>query len=190
MEKQKTSPQLVQLKEFEYSGTLVFAGISPIGEMIAIRQVCENLGIDSKWQREKLKSDSYFGSVGGMEKIIAKDGKSYMTYCLPAMDLHMWLWNLNPTPNMNLQVWESYKKGLVKHILAMLKISLDKIEEMISETQYVKEMKDTQKQIDELENKISKTSSDLTEMKKEKKGLEEKRAYLLRENPNQLKLSI
>ncbi len=169
--KEKTSPQLVVLKEFEYSGTLVFAGISPLGEMIAIRQVCENLGIDRKWQQEKLKSDPYFGSVGGMEKVMAKDGKYYPTYCLPAMDVHAWLWNLKPTPNMNLNVWESYKNGLVKHILTMLKVSLDKIQEMKSDNDVLKHVQNLTVEIRDMDSQILRIKKTLTEVEKKKAEL-------------------
>ncbi len=145
-----------------------------MGEMIALKQVCENLGISRRWQQEKLKSDPYFSSVGRMEKILAKDGKSYMTYCLPAMDMHMWLWNLNPIANMNFEVWESYKKGLVKHILAMLKMSLDKIQEMASENGVLKDVQNITVRIREMD-------SEILEIKRSLSQIEKKRAALIAE---------
>jgi len=61
----KTSPQLGFLQEYEFSKTHVLAGISPLGEMIAIRPVCENMGIDRKWQQDKIKANPHLSSVGG-----------------------------------------------------------------------------------------------------------------------------
>lgn len=190
MEKgKKPSPQLKILKEFEFEKTRVFAGISPHGEMVAIKHVCENLGIDRRWQQEKIQNDPYLSSVGGMEKIYANDGKSYDTYCLPAMDLQVWLWNLKPTPNMNLEVWDSYKKGLVKYLLMMLKTSLDKVEELQTETGFLVEMRDLQKKIDKLDKDISEKSSILSELKKDKNNLQQQLNHLLRSDPAQLKLN-
>ncbi|MEX2369043.1 MAG: phage antirepressor N-terminal domain-containing protein [Candidatus Paceibacterota bacterium] len=128
MDKEKnTSPQYGILQEYEYSKTLVLAGISPLGEMIAIKPVCENMGIDRKWQQDKIKADPYLGSTGGMVKVVAQDGKLREMYCLPPQAFQDWLYGLTATENMNREVWEDYKKGLVLHLLIMLKVSFEEI---------------------------------------------------------------
>jgi hypothetical protein len=190
MNTKKTSPQLKILKEFKFDNTRVFAGISTLGEMVAIRHVCENLGIDRKWQQKKIQNDPYLSSVGGMEKIYAEDGKPYDTYCLPAMDLQVWLWSLKPTPKMNLEVWESYKKGLVKYLLMMLKVSLDKVQELKNDSEYVAEIRNLQKDIDDRDAVIAIKTSELTELKRLRNNVQIELNQLLRSDPAQLRLEL
>lgn len=131
MEKSQTnSPQLNSLRKFEYQKTAVYAGNFPPGEMIAIRPVCENLGIDRRWQQQKIQSDSGLSQLGGMYKSTGSDGKAYEMYCLPPDAFQEWLWKLGPMDNMNVALYEDYKKGLVVHLLLMLKISLDEIKRL------------------------------------------------------------
>ncbi len=188
--KNQTSPQLGILKEFEYEKTRVFAGISPLGEMVAIKQVCENLSIDRKWQQDKIKSDPYLSSVGGMVKIVASDGKSYPTYCLPAMDFHMWLWNITPTAKMNLAVWESYKRGLVKHLMQMLKISLDEIQKNSRVKETFDELKNLHKRKTEKERLLSENQAEARSIKSELIQIQGEIDRILGQNFNQLSIPM
>src|SRR5690606_25357008 len=67
------------------------------------------------------------GPTGGMVKSPSADGKLRDMYCLPPESIQHWLWNLTATENINIKLWEQYKKSLVVHLLMMLKISLDEI---------------------------------------------------------------
>ena len=137
MNLQKTSPQFGILGEYEYQKTAVLAANSPLGEMIAIRPICENLGIDRKWQQDKIKNDPTLGPTGGMVKSVSSDGKLRDMYCLPPVSIQHWLWTLTATENINVGLWEEYKKGLVLHLLTMLKISMDEINRLRNvETRY------------------------------------------------------
>lgn len=127
---QTTSEQLVPLKEYNYAGTTVIAGISRTLEVIALKSVCENLRISWSWQFEQLKNDSHLSQLFGKEKIMSKDGKTYDMICLPYHEFQNWLWSLKPTPKMNIELWEEYKKGLVVYLLMMLKVSLDEIKRL------------------------------------------------------------
>lgn len=132
MSHQNTSEQLNSLKEFEYEKTSVLAGIPRMVEMIALKPVCENLQISWSWQFEQLKNDERFNQLFGKEKVLSKDGKSYQMICLPPTAFQNWLWTINPTENMNIELWETYKKGLVVYLMEMLKISLDEIRRLRS----------------------------------------------------------
>jgi hypothetical protein len=190
MHTEKQSPQLGFLQEYEYSKTLVLAGISPLGEMIAIKPVCENLGIDRKWQQDKIKSDPYLSSVGGMVKVIAKDGKRYEMYCLPPVAFQKWLWNLTATENMNIEVWEDYKQGLVLHLLMMLKISLDEINRLRNMEHDFKALRrdvlDLMKTHDEKEN----LSIKVRELNKDYKTIQDRIITRVIKDPNQLSITI
>jgi hypothetical protein len=184
------SPQLGFLQEFEYSKTPVLAGISPLGEMIAIKPICENLGIDRKWQQDKIKSDPYLNSVGGMCKMVSKDGKKYDMYCLPPAAFNKWLFSLTATEKMNVGIWEEYKQGLVIYILTMLKISLDKIQSMAQTNEDMKRVRslyirkgDLKRELGELNEAVKKTKADILSAQRE---IDE----ILSLNPNQLRLEI
>ena len=124
------SPQLGLLQDYEFEKTPVLAGIVPPGEMIAIRPICENLGIDRKWQQERIQQHKQWSQLGGFANVVAADKKQREMYCLPPAAFQEWIWSLTATENMNKELWEKYKKGLVIYLLMMLKISLDEIERL------------------------------------------------------------
>mgnify|MGYP003648522396 CR=1 FL=1 len=187
----KSSPQLGFLEEFEFSETRVLAGISPLGEMIAIRPVCENLGIDRKWQQDKIKANPKLSSVGGMVKVLSKDGKKYDMYCLPPVPFQNWLWSLNPkSENFNMSVWEEYKKGLVMYLLMMLKMSLDELQKTAQIKEAFSELSKLTNSIKELDGKISENQEEGKRLKSEKQKLQKLIDEILNSNINQLRIPI
>src|SRR5690606_7476011 len=128
---QNTSPRLELLQKFEFQKTPVMAGICPTGEMIALRPCVENLGLDWSGQLKVIKSSEAFGQLWTSVKAISQDGKTRDMVCLPPHAFQDWLWALNPkSDSFNVELWEQYKKGLVVHLLMMLKISLDEIKRL------------------------------------------------------------
>ena len=182
------SPQLGFLQEYEYSETLVLAGISPLGEMIAIRPICENLGIDRKWQQDKIKSDPYLSSTGGMVKVIAQDGKSREMYCLPPLAIQEWLYNLTASENMNVEVLNEYKKGLVVHLLMMLKVSLDEIQRLRSIEKKYQSLKSKVGMMMSIEEQAAEARIISRERSYEKKMISKSVQESLFENVNQLSI--
>jgi hypothetical protein len=63
---------------------------------IPIKPICQALGIDDKSQRDKLKNDPAFNSVGVITPSTGTDGKQYEMYCLPQSFLFGWLFSINP----------------------------------------------------------------------------------------------
>lgn len=191
MENQKTSPQLGIIQTFEFQKTPVMAGICPTGEMIAVRPCVENLGLDWSWQLQALKKDRTFGQLWGTEKAISSDGRSRDMVCLPPAAFQEWLWNLNPqSENFKADLWEEYKKGLVMHILMMLKISLDKIEDLQSENEVYKKVRKLQVEINGLDGQINELEKDLKELRTERSTKFKERDFLLSQDPNQLALAL
>lgn len=184
------SPQLGFLQEFEYSKTPVLAGISPLGEMIAIKPICENLGIDRKWQQDKIKSDPYLNSVGGMCKMVSKDGKKYDMYCLPPAAFNKWLFSLTATEKMNVGIWEEYKQGLVIYILTMLKISLDKIQSMAQSNEDMKRVRSLYIKKGNLKTELGDLNDSVKKKKSEIATVTHEIDEILTKNPNQMRLEI
>ena len=58
---------------------------------VAMKPICENIGLDWEAQRQKIKRNHILNSVAFMLKATAKDGKSYETMCLPLGFLSGWL---------------------------------------------------------------------------------------------------
>lgn len=120
--------QFNSLMEFEFAKTSVMAGIVHTGEMIALRPCVENLGLNWSGQLQAIKRNPEIDELCVSVKAIALDGKNREMICLSPAAFQDWLWNLNPkSENFNRELWEQYKKGLVVHLLTMLKISLDEI---------------------------------------------------------------
>jgi hypothetical protein len=183
-----TSPQLGLLQEFDYSGTRVLAGISPLGEMIAIKPICENLGIDRKWQQDKIKNDPFLGSVGGMVKVVSKDGKRYEMFCLPPAAFQDWLWNLTASENMNIMVLDQYKKGLVIHLLMMLKVTLEEVSRLREMERDFHALRNDTLELMRTNEERENLSSRVRELGKEYKAIQDRIMSRVSKDPNQLSL--
>lgn len=58
---------------------------------VAMKPICENIGLDWEAQRQKIQRNHILNSVACMLKATAKDGKNYETMCLPLGFLSGWL---------------------------------------------------------------------------------------------------
>ena len=58
---------------------------------VAMKSICENIGLDWEAQRQKIQRNQVLNSVACMLKATAKDGKTYETMCLPLGFLSGWL---------------------------------------------------------------------------------------------------
>ena len=126
----KQHEQLEVLKKFEFSETVVLAGNVRMLDVIALKPIVLNLGLSWSGAYEKLKRDPKYSQLFVMAKQVADDGKTYDMVCMSPVNFQDWLWSLSITPKMNTDLWELYKKGLVVHLLLMLKISLDEIQRL------------------------------------------------------------
>ncbi|WLS93582.1 phage antirepressor N-terminal domain-containing protein [Gilliamella apis] len=58
---------------------------------IAIKPICENIGLDWEAQRQRIKRNEILNSTACMIKVVAKDGKNREVLCLPLGYLNGWL---------------------------------------------------------------------------------------------------
>lgn len=79
-------------------------------QLVAIRPICEALGIDRKRQQDKIKEHPIQSAVGGLKPLTGADGKQYEMFCLPLEYIFGWLFTINPA-NVN----EEAKEGLVRY---------------------------------------------------------------------------
>jgi hypothetical protein len=79
-------------------------------QLVAIKPICEALGIDRKRQQDKINCHPILSSVGGLKPLTGADGKIYEMYCLPLEYIFGWLFTINPA-NVN----EDAKPALIKY---------------------------------------------------------------------------
>ena len=79
-------------------------------QLIAIRPICEALGIDRKRQQDKIKEHPILSAVGGLKPLTGADGKQYEMFCLPLEYVFGWLFTINPT-NVN----EDAREALIRY---------------------------------------------------------------------------
>ncbi|MWN91340.1 hypothetical protein GQ597_11595 [Gilliamella sp. Pra-s65] len=58
---------------------------------VAIKSICENIGLDWEAQRQRIKRNEILNSTAFMIKVVAKDGKNRDVLCLPLGYLNGWL---------------------------------------------------------------------------------------------------
>lgn len=72
--------------------TLIWQGEEPY---VAIRPICERLGLDPKNQRARIQTPES-GFSWGVITSTGRDGKGYEMLCLHAVDLPLWLASISP----------------------------------------------------------------------------------------------
>jgi uncharacterized tellurite resistance protein B-like protein len=65
-------------------------------QLVAIKPICQALGIDHKSQWQKIKDDEDLSSAGMLYATTGADGKQYEMYCLPIRYIFGWLFSINP----------------------------------------------------------------------------------------------
>ena len=188
----ESQPQLNLLQEFEVEKTAVMAGLMTTGEAIALRPICENLGIDWSSQHKKIQRDGVFDQLWSPQKSIGKDGKKYEMLCLPPVPFQEWLYSLSDvkSENLNKPLLLSYQKGLVIQLMIMLKISLDEIERLRAiEGNFVELAKNVRELIDKDEEGRNLSAQSKAAFK-DKKEIQAKIIDDLRTNMNQIKISF
>ena len=85
-------------------------------QFVAIRPICEVLGIDPEGQRQRIERDEILGPAACLIKAIGKDGKSYEMYAIPYCYVFGWLFSIDIS-----RVNESVKASVLKYKLACYK---------------------------------------------------------------------
>lgn len=187
----KSKQQLNNLQSFEFAKTPVLAGINTIGEVVALKPIVENLGLNWPAQQRVIKNDPKLNQLLLSHPCIGADGRSREMLCMTHNSFNDWLWNLSPkSENFKVELWESYKKGLVIFLLGMLKVSLDELQKgSFSNTAFhqLRELNAEKKQVDKelliIKEKEKQARSRIADLQKQ---IDE----ILESNPNQLKLMI
>ena len=79
-------------------------------QLVAVKPVCEILGVDAKSQREKIDEHPLFSSVRVLSPSTGADGKTYEMVCLPLRYFPSWLFSINPN-----NVKEDIRENLLEY---------------------------------------------------------------------------
>ncbi len=82
-------------------------------QFVAVKPVCEILGVDFSAQRAKLKEHPIYGSVMVLSTTTGSDGKNYEMVCIPFRFFAGWLFGINPS-NVKEEARESLTKFQLK----------------------------------------------------------------------------
>lgn len=63
---------------------------------VAIKPVCEMLGVDVESQRQVIKNHPLFDSTAVLNTVVGADGKQREMTCLPLKYFFLWLGNIHP----------------------------------------------------------------------------------------------
>jgi hypothetical protein len=79
--------------------------------MVAIKPICEHIGIDDKRQRTKIEGDPKFS--WGLMSSTGADGKKYEMFCISIEQVNGWLFGINAnrvSPESKEQPWRSNRR--------------------------------------------------------------------------------
>lgn len=183
--------QLDVLQNFEFSKTPVMACNTHTGEMIALRPCVENLGLNWSGALQAIKRDEELSQLCVSVKAQGADGKKYEMVCLPPAVFQNWLWNLSTTSDkFNFHLWEEYKKGLVMHLLMMLKLSLDEIQKSRSVRQIFDQLKGLNDRKKKREADLSQNQAEGRTIKSDLIQIQSEIDSILGQNFNQLTIPM
>jgi hypothetical protein len=103
--------------QIEFYGDYLTAIFDGETVWVAVKPIIENLGMDWATQYKKILSDPVLSQVIGEKPITARDGKRYMSLCLPLEYINGLLFKINPNKIPNPQVREKvirYQKECYK----------------------------------------------------------------------------
>ena len=89
-------------------------------QLVAVKPVCEILGVDFSAQRAKLKEHPVYGSTMVLSTTVGADGKDREMLCIPLQFFPGWLFSINPD-----NVKEEARENLIKYQLECNKVLFD-----------------------------------------------------------------
>lgn len=77
---------------------------------VAIKPICQILGVDPDWQNARIKEDEILGQLHKISYATGADGKRYEMATIPFQYVFGWLFSINPK-----KVSENVKDGVVRY---------------------------------------------------------------------------
>lgn len=163
------------IKKFlEFNGkNIYFTAVN--GEYyVAIRPICEALGVNYEQQLKNIKQDEELSEVSCMQKVIANDGKLREVVCLPEFYVYGWIFTINSTsPELKQYKWAcnrilfGYFNGGIKERNSQLKaktqleIEIEKLEALQKQTEYYKKIQELKSQKTNCDKELKRLDSEI-----------------------------
>lgn len=136
---------------------------------VAIKPICEALGLDSKNQYEQILKDEVLGQLVGEHPLVAADGKIRIMYCLPLDFINGWLFQIKLTNTMS----EETKQALLLYKRKCYQILADhffgnmrkQLETNTMEISLLEEINQLNEQKNELTNTLRQKKSKLDKIR-------------------------
>ena len=124
-------------KFLEFNGTSIFFIASDGQFWVALKPICEALGISWKNQHEKLQnSDDIYNELSGDRGIVAADGKIRKMICLPEKFIYGWIFSIPLSGSMSDETKQNlsiYKKECCNVLYEHFHGSITGRKELLSE---------------------------------------------------------
>ncbi len=100
-----------EIKKFlEFKGKTIYFIAADGQYWIAIKSICEALGVHYEHQRELLKNDKILGQLPRHHGVVAADNKLRKMVCLPEFYIYGWIFNIqSASPELLKYKWECYE---------------------------------------------------------------------------------
>jgi len=94
----------------EFKDTEIYCPIRDGEIYVAIKPVCEALGVDVNGQKQRIKRDQNLGQLGVLVHAVGRDEKSRKMFCLPHKYIYGWLFSIDVS-----QVKESARQRVIDY---------------------------------------------------------------------------
>jgi prophage antirepressor-like protein len=100
-----------EIKKFlDFNGKSIFFVAADGQYWIAIKPICEALGVDYERQRKNLKEDEILAQLPSEQAVVAADGRVRKMLCLPEFYVYGWIFNIqSSSPELLKYKWECYR---------------------------------------------------------------------------------
>lgn len=128
---------------------------------IAIKPICEAIGVDFEGQRKNFKNDKILSELPSIQTVVAADNKLREMLCLPEFYVYGWLFSIqSDSPDLQEYKWKCYDllynyfHGTITERTSILKekttteLEIEKLEKELAETP-------TYKKLQELKAKVN-----------------------------------
>lgn len=144
---------------------------------VAIKPVCEILGVDPDGQRQAIQAHPLYNSVAELNPATGSDGKQYQMLCLPLKRFFLWLGGIHPN-----KVKEEARENVLKYQTLICDVLYEKF---VEEPEFYK-MKSEQKE--KLRQELDVVDESRERLRKQLKSVESLTWEDFKANNRQLKL--
>lgn len=97
-------------KFLEFNGRTIFFVAADGQYWIALKPICEALGVDFERQRKNLHNDEILSQLPSEQTVVAADGKLRKMLCLPEFYVYGWIFQIqSSSPELLKYKWECYR---------------------------------------------------------------------------------